>query len=180
METATGTAKKSFGPLKILCVAGMGLAALVFVFVGFYTAAPDSMEPALYAGERVMADRLLFRFSGLRRGDIIAYRLPGQRGVRIHRIVALPGESIELKDQSAVIDGNVVAGKWAAGKRYYNHGDYGVKGGAVKLPKDCYFVLGDYSSRSDDSRFNGFVAKASVVGRVFKRYYPFKRWGPVE
>ena len=152
-------------------------AALV---VGSFTGLPESMEPAVYAGDRLFVDLCAFRFLGIHRGDIIVYRVPGKPGKTfMHRVVGLPGETVELLDQEVRVNGAVLGGQWQ-GKRYYNRGDFGRKGQRVTVPAGSFYVLGDYSSRSDDSRFFGFVSKRNVVGRVFKRYYPFARSGRLE
>ncbi len=157
-----------FNPVSQACLA-----------VSSFTGQSESMEPAVYSGERLFVDPAAYRMTGLHRGDLIVYRVPGEDKLFMHRIVGLPGELVEISGQALLVDGAALKEPWAARQRYYNRGDFGRKGQAVRVPGDCYFVLGDYSSRSYDSRFTGFIAKKNVVGRAFKRYYPFSRSGGI-
>jgi signal peptidase I len=173
-----GIAEKAAVAALVLLANPLTQAALV---VGSFTGSLESMEPAVYAGDRVFVDLCTFRFLGIHRGDMIVYRIPGRPGkLFMHRVVGLPGESVELADQAVRIDGAPLAQPWALSKRYYNRGDFGRKGQSVLVPPKSYYVLGDYSTRSDDSRYTGFISERNVVGRIFKRWYPLSRSGSVE
>jgi signal peptidase I len=156
------------------------------VFIGdnlirSFTAPPDSMAPVIYTGERVFVDLKGYKKSGPQRGDVFVYRPPEKQGeVFMHRIVGLPGESVELKEHALLINGVKIKESWNMRIRYYNRGKFGKKGSAVTLPQDAYYVLGDYSAGSNDSRFWGFVPKANLIGRVIKIYYPYHRSGAVQ
>jgi len=58
---------------------------------------------------------------------------------------------------------------------YYNGGDFGAEGKKITVPKDNYFVLGDNSASSKDSRYWGFVPKNNVLGCAFLIYWPINR-----
>jgi len=66
------------------------------------------------------------------------------------------------------------------GKHYYNQGGYAKTGEVVDIPVDSYFVLGDNSEFSKDSRYFGFVPKKRIIGKAYKIYYPFARSGPIK
>ncbi|MFA6216938.1 MAG: signal peptidase I [Candidatus Omnitrophota bacterium] len=145
-----------------------------------FTAPPDSMAAAIYTGERVFVDLKRYKKSGPQRGDVFVYRPPEKPGeVFMHRIVGLPGESVELKEHAILINGAKIKESWNMRNRYYNRGKFGKKGSPVTVPQDAYYVLGDYSAGSNDSRFWGFVPKGNLIGRVIKIYYPFTRSGAV-
>lgn len=169
------------GILSCLAIVNPVYVAKVFVWnklISSYSAPPDSMAPAIYEGERVFVDLWRYKKTGLQRGDVFVYRFPGKPGkVFMHRIVGLPGESIELKGQSILINGVQIKEPWSLRKRYYNRGKFGKKGSAVTVPQDSYYVLGDYSAGSNDSRFWGFLPQENLIGRVIKIYYPYHRSG---
>jgi signal peptidase I len=175
-----------------LLVCGMASAAFAvnFAYVGLfltqktfvmsYIVPPDSMAPSIYKGERVLVDISAFKKTGLKRGSVIIYRSPKNTDkVYMHRIIGLPGESVLLKDQRVVINGAVVKEPWCERIRYYNRGDFGKPKKPVIVPSDSYYVLGDASANSNDSRFFGFVPKSNLIGHVYKIYYPFNRSQPL-
>ena len=186
--------KSSLSPrLTVLLVAGIASALLAvnFVYLGVrvidktfvtsFIVPPDSMAPSIYSGERVFVDIGASGKSDMKRGSVVVYRSPIlKRRVFIHRIVGLPGESVELKDHRVVINGVPIKESWCARINYYNRGTFGQKKKPVIVPPDSYYVVGDASANSNDSRFQGFVPKSALIGRVFKIYYPFDRSGPVQ
>jgi signal peptidase I len=158
----------------------VGISFILNSFVMPYRTPPNSMAPTIYENERVFIDLNAYKRSGPSRGSVILYRSPEIRGrVYIHRVMGLPGESVELKDHRVVINGKPLKEPWCERIRYYNRGKFGQKKKPVTVPKDSYFVVGDASASSNDSRFWGFVPKANLIGRVFKIYYPYDRSGPV-
>jgi signal peptidase I len=176
----------------ILLVAGIvsALLAVNFVYLGVrvinktfvtsFIVPPDSMAPSIYAKERVLVDIGASAKSDMKRGSVVVYRPPDLKGkVFIHRIVGLPGESVELKDNRVVINGVPVKEPWCVRIHYYNRGKFGQKKKPVIVPEDSYYVVGDASANSNDSRFRGCIPKSALIGRAFKIYYPFNRSGPV-
>jgi len=143
--------------------------------------ADDEMAPAIYKNERLLVDRRAYKGSVKpRRGDVVVYRRPDGTKVSMHRVVGLPGESIELKEHGIFINGARVKADWCARKRYYNRGEFGKPKLPVTVPAGADYVVGDYSAGSNDSRFFGFVPERCIVGKVFKICYPFDRSGRVE
>ena len=58
---------------------------------------------------------------------------------------------------------------------YYNHGGYGAEDMPIKVPKGSFYVLGDNSKNSLDSRYWGFAPDDNLVGRAFLIHWPVKR-----
>jgi signal peptidase I len=99
----------------------------------------------------------------------------------MHRVVGLPGESVELKNHRILINKVQLEDDWAIKIRHYNRGKFAQKGSpSVIVPQDSYYILGDNSARSQDSRFWGCLARSDLIGKVFKRYFPLHRSGTIE
>jgi signal peptidase I len=86
--------------------------------------------------------------------------------------VGLPGETIKIENGLVYINGVPLEGELFA-RPYYDAGYYGQ--GEKVIPEDSYFVLGDNSSNSDDSRFWGYVPRKNILGRAFLVYWPPQR-----
>lgn len=140
-----------------------------------------TMEPTLLQGDLILADKTIYKKSEPKRGDIIIFLFPEDtKKMFIKRLVGLPGETIEIKNGSILINGTVLREPSFVKKYYYNRGDYAKEGETVKIPEDGYFVLGDNTAFSQDSRYFGFVPKKYLVGKAYKIYYPFNRSGPIK
>ncbi len=140
-----------------------------FVVEGYYIPS-SSMEPTLVPGERVLVAKFYYRFTEPQRGDIVVFRYPiDSRRNLIKRLVGLPGETIEIKDGLVWVNGASLQGDLFR-RTYYDVGYYGQ--GQHVVPQDSYFVLGDNSENSDDSRFWGYVPRKNILGRAFLVYWP--------
>ena len=130
-----------------------------------------SMDPTLNAGDVLLVDRMAYRFSTPKRGDIIVYKTGDDKKASTHikRIIGLPGETVEIKDGKVYIDGSETAldDSFIPEKMQGSFGPYTV-------PDNCYFMLGDNRNDSKDSRFwkNTFVRFDQIIGKAVVRYYP--------
>jgi signal peptidase I len=94
-------------------------------------------------------------------------------------VVAFGGETVEIKDGKIWINGVLAKEKPGLDYLYYyNKPDtpdtpYGAENMAIKVPKESYFVLGDNSASSRDSRYWGFVPKKYLIGKAFMIYYRY-------
>ena len=92
------------------------------------------------------------------------------------RVVALPGEKIRLEKMRPVInDKKVILPDSLAFLKYYSYGSLHYKR-EVEC-RDGYFVLGDFSKDSEDSRFEGLLKKSRISGRPFMIIWPWSRIG---
>ena len=150
----------------------IGIAALVFIvyqscfFKGYF---PGGMEPTIKAGESVFAYRLSYTFSKPKRGDIVMYKLDDVYD--ISRIVAIPGDEVKITDKGLFINDDSVSGyekaKPCEESEFYDNGIY-----HVKVPENCYFMIGDDLENSYDSRYDsfGFVDADDIYGKVISHF----------
>lgn len=141
-----------------------------------------SMRPTLVEGDRILVNKFIYKFREPERGDIIVFRYPGEdKKDFIKRLIAVEGEEVEIKDGDIYVDGERVEDPFTIRKVwYYNKEPYGAKSKKVTVPEDSYFVLGDNSASSRDSRYWGFVPGRNVIGKAFFLYWPLNRLRKVE
>ena len=230
--------------------------ALVLVFIiqyfylGNYTVPTSSMYPTIKPGERFFADKVSYKFREPERGEILVFKEPLFDKERYtKRLIALPGEYVQIKDESVYINGvkmdidrsyfnrNTLQGDnvwkvpekgdriklvdgifridgrlyplelirerlkenpdllkniYIAGAEFvlndsidtgpiYDRGILSelINGNEVVLDEDYYYVLGDNSGNSRDSRYWGFVSEKRIMGRMMFRFWPIKNIGVV-
>jgi len=147
-----------------------------------YKIPSGTMTPALMVGDRIFADKGIYKKTEPKRGDVVIFTSPFDPKINfVKRIAGLPGETIEIKDGKVIMNGIAIT-EPEAFKRiyYYNRGDYAKVGQPVKIPSDSYFVLGDNSANSKDSRYFGLIPRKSLRGKAYKIIYPFDRSGPIK
>jgi signal peptidase I len=150
-----------------------------------------SMIPTFMVGDRIFVNKLLYSaripfinyrlpvptFKEPKRGEIIVFVSPEDpRKDFVKRLIAFGGETVEIKAGRIYINGVMLeAPASIRNNYYYNRGDYGREGVVFKVPEDSYFVLGDNSANSRDSRYWGFVPKKSLIGKAVFVYWPLNR-----
>jgi signal peptidase I len=134
----------------------------------------QSMEPNLHSTQRVVVEKVTYRFfHGPRRGDIVVISLPEQSEMLIKRVVGLPGETIEMRGGQVYIDGEPLDEFWTVNP---GGGNYGPR----SIPPLHVFVMGDNRGASNDSRNFGPVAIEHIVGHAWFSYWPLEYVGFVE
>lgn len=134
----------------------------------------QSMEPNLHSTQRVVVEKVTYRFfHGPRRGDIIVISLPEQSEMLIKRVVGLPGETIEVRGGQVYIDSGPLDESWTVNP---GGGSYGPR----DIPPLHVFVMGDNRGASNDSRNFGPVAIEHIVGHAWFSYWPLEYVGFVE
>ncbi len=111
-----------------------------------------------------------------KRGDVMVFVYPEDKKKDfIKRLVGLPGETVEIKGGSIYINDKPADDPIFKQIYYYNRGDFAAEGQKIMVPKDSYFVLGDNSVSSKDSRYWGFVPKNNLLGQAMVIYWPIHR-----
>jgi signal peptidase I len=140
----------------------------------------DSMAPTLQGteyenGDRILLEKISRHFRSPRRWEI--YSFYNSDGIAVaKRIVALPGEKISIKGNRIYLNGiEIKLPQELQGITYYGYGNL-----ADGREVDCgegYFMLGDSSKDSYDSRFTGVVGKNALRGRAWCVVWPYARIG---
>ena len=153
----------------------VALFAIVFVVarfaIGNYSILGQSMEPNYHQDERLLVDKVSPRALGFNRGDIVIVHSPIQDIELIKRLIGKPGDTIELRDNSVFVNGQVLNEPYLP-----VNANSGPTREQTKwtLGSDQYFIMGDNRSFSQDSRVFGPVPSANIVGRALVLYWPLK------
>ena len=141
-----------------------------------------SMRPTLMEGDKLFVNKFIYRFREPQRGDIIVFKYPEDpKKDFIKRLVAFEGETVEIREGKIYVDGKALDDAKTFGRfYYYNHDPFGGPSEKIKIPENSFYVLGDNSGNSTDSRFWGFVPRKNLVGKAMFRWWPPKRIGAVE
>lgn len=150
-------------------IAVIGL--LAFVSVWYFgqrvSTVGDSMKPVLENGDVVLVNRIVYNATTPKRGDIIVFKPKGNENAHyyIKRIIGLPGETVEILENSIYIDGEKLEEDYET----TDIDDVGIVSEKIQLGSDEYFVLGDDRENSEDSR-------NADVGNVKRSYIYGKAW----
>lgn len=161
LETIFRRQRKINSNVLSVCFAVLVYFVIKSFLVEINTIASKSMEPTIPINSKLL---VLKSFYQLKRGDLIVYITPGEKNLRMHRLIGLPGDSIEIKAGSVIINDVQYINQDLPGIHYQNAGKYGEAGYKASVPSDHYYVLGDNNS-ADDSRYWGFLAKENVKGK---------------
>ncbi len=160
--------------LVLTVVPAILLVLFINVFVAEAALVEDgpSMQPNLYRGDRIMTEKVSYRFVLPQRGDVVIVRRPEPEKSLVKRVVALPGEVVEVREGHVLIDGAPIEEPWVT---YFGGPDYG----PARVPAGHVFVLGDNRPNSRDSREIGPVVLDSVRGHALFVYWPLPHAGAV-
>jgi signal peptidase I len=188
---------------RYLCVLLFVAAVLAVLpsYLRFYSLSGGSAAPTILRGDKFIVNRaaydfrvpysriMLFRTGSLRRGDIVSAQLPTRVGFDIKRVLGLPGETIEVRENRVIVDGKPLPvqpldnidfswvpteyrigstvvmedGHWAAYTPGKNQ-DRNSK--PVRLGPGEYFLMGDNRDNSFDSRAFGPISRQRILGKV--------------
>ena len=132
-----------------------------------------SMLPTIEINDRVLVNKFIYDFAEPQRGDIIVFAPPESLGAEndyIKRVIALPGEEVEIYDGKVFVNGQELSETYNVKRPRYNFGP-------VTIPENALFVLGDNRNESFDSHVWGsWLTLDRVKGKAFLRYWPVDRF----
>lgn len=146
-------------------------AALLAIAVNLFVAETTvvfgaSMQPLLYHRQRLVVEKVSYRFQEPKRGDVIVVESPGSEANLIKRLVAMPGDTIAIEAGVVHLNGNPIR------EPYVHHVSAEDHLRQYQLRPDEYFVMGDNRVNSHDSRNFGPIEEREIVGRAWLRYWP--------
>lgn len=132
-----------------------------------------SMEPSFDEGQRLLISKVVYKFYEPERGDVIVFH-PGnnRRADYIKRIIALPGDTIEVKMGEVYINGSKLNEPYIKDPPSYTLRQQ-------KIPEGEYFVLGDNRNNSNDSHNGWTVPRQNIIGKAWLKIWPPGEWGLV-
>lgn len=144
----------------------------IFIFEPFIVPTP-SMEPTLKVGDKVIINKLSFKFDSIDRGDIIAFHSPIEEDKElVKRAVGIEGDEISLTTEGEVyINGEKIAEDYlplGMNISYMNQ--------LFVVKENEVFVMGDNRNNSYDSRFFGNISEDNIFGKLLVTYWPPSRW----
>jgi signal peptidase I len=139
-----------------------------------YRIRSSGMAPSLLVGDRLVADRKIYKEEKPKRDDVIIFEYPKDPSKDfLKRVIGLEGEKLEIVNNKVYINDKLIDDPWG----YYESSGQAKylkeleNFGPVVVPKDFLFVLGDNRHNSMDSRFFGFVDITKVKGKALYIYW---------
>jgi signal peptidase I len=160
--------------LLLLCAA----AAIRLCFFSPYIVEGQSMQTTLFNGDRMLANKEVYKLEKPQRGDIVIIKDDIHKVNYVKRLIGIPGDKIQIKKGYLYVNGKKKAENYLAKNRaaafqkgmVLNH-DFG----PIIVPSGKYFVMGDNRLKSMDSRNGlGMFSASAIVARCDLIYYPFK------
>lgn len=160
----------------LLIAVALAFIIRTFIFAPFLVDGP-SMVPNLMDQERLIVNKLIYYIREPKRGEILVFHATPEKDY-IKRVIGLPGETVELKDDKLYINGKETPEPSLAEieNTYHEEGmNYTIDFGPVDVPPGHIFVLGDNRPNSEDSRELGPIPIDAVVGRAEFVFWPFSQ-----
>jgi len=156
----------------------ISLAISAFIIIFLYQPVKvegTSMMPSLQDQERIFVNKFVYRLEPIERGDIVVFRYPRDPSKSyIKRVIGTAGDRIRIDSGQVYVNGQAIEEDYVppayADERSYPE---------TVVPRDCYFVLGDHRSMSNDSRDFGPVNQSYIYGKAVFGYWPMDKLGRV-
>ena len=172
--------KKVRGVLRLVFEIIVTLAFAALVGIAMFqsvTMQESSMEPTISVGDRYFMNRVIYRVSSPKRGDVIVFRTNASDDAALHirRVIGLPGETVQIVDGQILINGET----YKEGRDFPVISNPGMASSPVTLESGEYFVLGDNRNNSSDSRdpVVGNIHRSEIIGKAWMRIWPLDQIG---
>lgn len=156
------------------------IAVLIVTFVGQRTIVHEiSMEPTLSEGDNLIVEKISSRFGLLKKGDIIIFKSPFDKRELIKRLIAVEGDTVELKDGRVYVNGEL----FLIGDpedEPYTPPAANPEDNKITIPEGYVYVLGDNRPYSHDSTEFGPIEKNRITGKAIFRFFPYNKIGKID
>ncbi|MBI3970282.1 MAG: signal peptidase I [Chloroflexi bacterium] len=133
-----------------------------------------SMEPTLHTNQYLLVNKLSYFMGEPERGDIVVLKFPQDpRRDFIKRIVALPGEEVEVRRGAVYVNGRPLEEPYIRDRPLYEYPKR-------RVPESEFFVLGDNRNNSHDSHVWDMLPREYIIGKAWVSYWPVQEWGVVQ
>jgi signal peptidase I len=168
--------------LKIVLISLAIIIPIRYYLVQPFFVNGHSMDPNFHDKDYILVDKLGYRLHPPQRGDVIVLRYPLEPSEYfIKRIIALPGETIQVKNNVVTIYNKEYPDGFRLDESVYLASDLSIPGdGKWTLDTDDYFVMGDNRPNSSDSRRWGLLHRPFISGRAWIRLWPFSSAGLIQ
>jgi len=130
----------------------------------------DSMEPNLHWGQQLLTNKTAYHFHEPQRGDVIILRPPFNPEIGfIKRLIAVPGDTIEIKEYAVYVNGSKLHEPYIKQPPTYTFP-------RQRIPENEYFVLGDNRNDAFDSHVGWTVPRQDIIGKVWFSIWPPSQW----
>lgn len=182
---------KKLGNFFLETIQAIVVALSIFIVVYLFLFQPHqvkgkSMYPNFDDKEFILTNKISYRFTDPKRGDVIVFKAPAIEPCAeieceyIKRIIALPGDRVMLKNGKFYINGELLDESYLDSSLYSNPGSFLPEGVEKTIPKEYYLPIGDNRPASRDGREFGPVPTQSIVGKAWLRYWPPNKTGFVK
>ena len=163
-----------FRDILLIVVAAAVITLLIQATVQKSSVNGYCMEPGLQDEQQLLINKVVYYFHEPERGDIIILHPPPPYSPKatpfIKRIIALPGDTIEVKNGAVYVNGSKLNEPYIKEPPAYNLQQ-------KKIPEDEYFVLGDNRNNAKDSHVWGTVPRQNIIGKAWLSIWPPSEWG---
>lgn len=164
---------KIFRDIIAPVLVGLAVFALFHITLGSFKVYGSSMLPTIEEGEYIMVSKAAYFFNQPHRGDIIVFDSPQDpRSDLIKRIIALPGDTVEIINDKVLVNDTPLAEPYTLEPPHYIMPP-------EEIPSGHYFVLGDNRNNSSDSHRGWTVPRQNIVGKAWITYWPPYQWGTI-
>ena len=152
----------------------LAIFVLLQLTIGSFIVRGTSMLPNIQHGECIMVNKVSYFFEDPDHGDVIIFHSPrNPNSDLVKRIIALPGDTVEIKDNKLFINNIPLVEPYIKEVPTYKYP-------LQEIPADHYFVLGDNRNISADSSHGWLLPRENIVGKAWVTYWPIPSWKTME